>query len=493
MAARWTFTDPAMTTDHTPALAAEGMDLGALNEAVAPSAVEPTMQHLLRLFLDTFDGEHDEYGLIEPKAPFSWETVARAAIDTVRHVLATTAPLPAPSTLEPQAQAVLANSSPMKEGRWCPDKCPITQLPFFMWLDHPDLGYVPTYGGPFDSFTIPAIEGEPTDPWHEREFRSERYDHDAGYWVEGGEPIPLLLIHESVLFALQAAADVAAPPPVAPAPAEPTQFCWLVELFERGGNSLGQYHTGFTGLNNQSRMTKDVYEARRYAKEGAEMVAQGLNAWMMLNEWRAVEHGFAAVPARNEPHEPLGARAGSSGSALGRSDARPSGSILGAEPVARYIEWLTDEDFFIWCRNWFGGDADESYIAKALRDINVRSVGLDMVEMREQVDQLARALREATEGPTFMGEPARGMEARSDETPQGARPEGRQPGAAGTRPEAGASTQPLRQPLTEAVAAELERLVSEAPISGNELARVRVLMAAEQVRLNGITTRSPKP
>ena len=92
-----------------------------------------------------------------------------------------------------------------------PEKCPVTGRPFFMTLDHPELGDVPTYGGPYDSYTIPAPEGEPTDPWHERELRSERYDHDAGWWVEGGEPIPLRIVHEDVLFKLQEDAEATAP------------------------------------------------------------------------------------------------------------------------------------------------------------------------------------------------------------------------------------------------------------------------------------------
>ena len=92
------------------------------------------------------------------------------------------------------------------------EKCPITGRPFFMTLDHPDLGRVPTYGGPYDSYTIPAPEGEPTDQWHERELRSERYDHDAGWWVEGGEPIPLRIVHEDVLFKLQEDAEAAVAP-----------------------------------------------------------------------------------------------------------------------------------------------------------------------------------------------------------------------------------------------------------------------------------------
>ena len=72
-----------------------------------------------------------------------------------------------------------------------------------------------------------------------------------------------------------------------------TKFCWLVEMFNRGGNSLGRYHTGFTDLRDASRSTADVYEARRYtSKATAQRVADKLNVMMMTAEWRAVEHGF---------------------------------------------------------------------------------------------------------------------------------------------------------------------------------------------------------
>ncbi|WP_199031325.1 hypothetical protein [Ralstonia sp. ASV6] len=70
----------------------------------------------------------------------------------------------------------------MKEGRWCPDVCPVTGKPFLMWMDHPELGYVPTYGGPFDSYTL-------AEPDADGYFRSEHYDHDRGEWIEGGAPV----------------------------------------------------------------------------------------------------------------------------------------------------------------------------------------------------------------------------------------------------------------------------------------------------------------
>ena len=63
-----------------------------------------------------------------------------------------------------------------------PDRCPITGREFFMNIDHPDLGYVATYGGPFDSYTLPYVD-------EDGDLRCERYDHDRGDWIEGGEPL----------------------------------------------------------------------------------------------------------------------------------------------------------------------------------------------------------------------------------------------------------------------------------------------------------------
>jgi hypothetical protein len=72
--------------------------------------------------------------------------------------------------------------------QWKPDVCPITGQEFFMWIEHPELGYVPTYGGPFDSYTIPTkdIDGE---------YSRERFDHDRGHWVDG-EMLGLYLIDD---------------------------------------------------------------------------------------------------------------------------------------------------------------------------------------------------------------------------------------------------------------------------------------------------------
>lgn len=83
-----------------------------------------------------------------------------------------------------------------------PEKCPITRRPFFMVISHPELGWVPTYGGPYDSYTIPHMEGKPNEPYHERELTCHHYDHDYGGWVDD-ESIPMRVINEGVLNALQ--------------------------------------------------------------------------------------------------------------------------------------------------------------------------------------------------------------------------------------------------------------------------------------------------
>ncbi|HWW99517.1 hypothetical protein [Collimonas sp.] len=83
-----------------------------------------------------------------------------------------------------------------------PAKCPITRRDFFMVIGHPELGMVPTYGGPFDSYTIPEMDGEPTEQFQERALFVRRYDHDRGYWVDN-EDLPMRVISENSLQELQ--------------------------------------------------------------------------------------------------------------------------------------------------------------------------------------------------------------------------------------------------------------------------------------------------
>lgn len=85
-----------------------------------------------------------------------------------------------------------------------PERCPVTGRDFFMLIATDETGdnWVPTYGGPFDSYTIPVA----TDPRKERgkylyaEFHQQRCDHDEGSWVDGTESIGLVLIDDELLM-----------------------------------------------------------------------------------------------------------------------------------------------------------------------------------------------------------------------------------------------------------------------------------------------------
>ena len=90
---------------------------------------------------------------------------------------------------------------------WCPDRDPITLRPFFMWIEHPERGMVPTYGGPFDSYTLAEPDNLPDECKVHRldiEYSCERYDHDGGYWVEGCEDPGMRVVSEDMLCELDA-------------------------------------------------------------------------------------------------------------------------------------------------------------------------------------------------------------------------------------------------------------------------------------------------
>jgi len=99
----------------------------------------------------------------------------------------------------------LIGTTEMNNDRWCPDVCSITFRPFFMWIDHPELGLVPTYGGPFDSYTIPT----PDLPESKKvklcdvEYTTFRFDHDAGSWIDEEEDSGLRVIAETHLLELE--------------------------------------------------------------------------------------------------------------------------------------------------------------------------------------------------------------------------------------------------------------------------------------------------
>lgn len=72
-------------------------------------------------------------------------------------------------------------------------ECPITRRPFFMMIEHPALGRVATFGGPFDSYTIPVVD-------EDGYLHCERYDHDRGSWIEGGEPLGWYVVKEGETY-----------------------------------------------------------------------------------------------------------------------------------------------------------------------------------------------------------------------------------------------------------------------------------------------------
>jgi hypothetical protein len=99
------------------------------------------------------------------------------------------------SRTEPSANPSEGSGPAAVGAVWCIEAgyegsfCPFTKRVYMMHIDHPELGRVPTYGGPFDSYTVPT-------PDEDGHLRCERYDHDVGDWVEGGEPTGLLVIAE---------------------------------------------------------------------------------------------------------------------------------------------------------------------------------------------------------------------------------------------------------------------------------------------------------
>lgn len=91
--------------------------------------------------------------------------------------------------------------------QWYPDNDPITGDPLFMVIEHPIKGMVPTYGGPFDSYTLAERDpDESTDD--EIHYTRERYDHDEGAWIENViEGLSVVLVSDDRLTTLKAQHD----------------------------------------------------------------------------------------------------------------------------------------------------------------------------------------------------------------------------------------------------------------------------------------------
>lgn len=64
-----------------------------------------------------------------------------------------------------------------------PKECPITGRPFFAEIEK-DGELVPTYGGPFDSYTIPIADEEIQEGEEEIGYTTTRYCHDDGGWKD---------------------------------------------------------------------------------------------------------------------------------------------------------------------------------------------------------------------------------------------------------------------------------------------------------------------
>jgi hypothetical protein len=102
---------------------------------------------------------------------------------------------------------------------WYPSIDPITGAPFFMVIEHPEKGDVPTYGGPFSSYTL--CERDVNDSSSDEiRFTRERFDHDEGAWVEGCESIGLSLVTQARLSDLAESSARLASRPQSPS-AEP--------------------------------------------------------------------------------------------------------------------------------------------------------------------------------------------------------------------------------------------------------------------------------
>jgi len=327
---------------------------------------------------------------------------------TTDHTPALAAEVPAPSTLEPQALAVLAEDSQA------------VTLDRQMWINR-----------------LMALVDE---HWSDSSAAKHRSREAILAHVESAGR------HWAAFAFLRAA-----PPPVAPALADLNRDA-LIDIIRQGLSLTWHCHRVW-GAWSVGTMSEDDFSPVDES-DTPEELADAILA-------RFAVAAPAAVPARNEPHEPQGARAGSSGSALGRSDARPSGSILGEEPVAHSddAQFLRDA-LEAWEGSHCGGDCIAAPCGTC--DGTMRTVGKGQ-RLQEALDDARAQLADLA-----------------------------------------AATQPLRQPLTEAEAEDAQDLDADGePFTGERLAdwldkkwlrhhELEDRAAANWIRAR-ITTRSPKP
>lgn len=132
-----------------------------------------------------------------------------------------------------------------------PSRCPVTGLPFFMAIEHPEKGMVPTYGGPYDSYTIPEPTSYNSDE-NEQEMIRERFDHDEGNWRNEYEIVPFKICNEDYLIGLESERDalVDAMKPI------------VKEIKNRHGNIDGTWNDDF-----HLEITITVAEAKKIISE----------------------------------------------------------------------------------------------------------------------------------------------------------------------------------------------------------------------------------
>lgn len=136
------------------------------NAAAVPD--DETPRERMAGWLQTIKDAHDES--LEDLHKSS-RSMLRGVIDEMESALAAAPSAPLVADAADQTTQASRQVHP-----WCPDVCPLTGLRFFMWIEHHKTGQmVPTYGGPYDSYTIPVRDDDGS-------FCRERYDHDFGGW-----------------------------------------------------------------------------------------------------------------------------------------------------------------------------------------------------------------------------------------------------------------------------------------------------------------------
>lgn len=73
-----------------------------------------------------------------------------------------------------------------------PEICPFTGRVFWGNIEHPELGVVATYGGPYDTYTLPQRDAD------DASYYVYRFDHDAGAWVDGVEDIGVAVVDDQL-------------------------------------------------------------------------------------------------------------------------------------------------------------------------------------------------------------------------------------------------------------------------------------------------------